>query len=82
MRIGEVYAIYLLEKHKRKCLGKALLNQCRLLFSQEGFEFFVIWVLPDNSRARRFYEKEGGKSIGEITITIGDKNLSRALLFA
>lgn len=73
-KIGEIYAIYLLEKHKSKGLGKALFHRCRLWFSQHGFDSFVTLVLADNLPARRFYEKEGGNSIGEITITIGDKN--------
>lgn len=77
-KIGEIYAIYLLEEHKRKGLGKELFTQCRLWFNQEGFETFVVRALTDNLRAKGFYEKEGGKSIGEITITIGNKNYPEA----
>lgn len=77
-RIGEIYAIYLLEEYKGKGLGKALFTQCRLWFIQKGFESFVVRALTNNVRAKRFYEKEGGKSIGEITITLGDKNYPEA----
>ena len=34
----------------------------------------VIWVMKDNP-ARRFYEKLGGRLIGEAGITIGGKDL-------
>jgi GNAT superfamily N-acetyltransferase len=72
--IGEIYAIYLLEEHKGKGCGKALFNTCRLWLSQQGFKSFVVRALVDNSRARRFYEREGGVLIGEMTINIFDKD--------
>lgn len=77
-KMGEIYVIYLLEEHKRKGLGKALFTQCRLWFNRKELESFVVWALADNIHAKQFYEKEGGKSIGEISITIGDKNYSEA----
>lgn len=77
-KIGEIYAIYLLEHHKGKGLGKALFQRCRLWFDQEGLEFFVVWALVDNIHAKHFYEKEGGKPKGEKTITIDDKNYPEA----
>ncbi len=83
VRMREIYAIYLLEKHKGKDLGKALFNQFHQWFNQEGFESFVVRALTDNIRAKRFYEMNGGKSIGEIMIIIGDKNYPEArYLFA
>lgn len=72
--IGEVYSIYLLEQHKGKGCGKALFNKCRYHLSQEGVESFVVRALTDNIRAIHFYEREGGKLIEEINISIGDKN--------
>ena len=71
--VGEVYAIYLLEEHKGKDLGKAFFNKCRLWFSQHEVNSFITWVLADNHRATHFYESEGGKVIGEMAILIGDK---------
>lgn len=73
-KIGEIYAIYLLEEHKRKGLGKALFKQCRRWFNQEGLKSFVVWALADNVHAKHFYEKQGGNPIGVVTITIADKN--------
>jgi GNAT superfamily N-acetyltransferase len=71
---GEIYAIYLLEQHKRKGIGRVLYKQCRDWFLQQGMETFVTWVLTNNHRARHFYEQEGGTLIGEKTALIGDKN--------
>jgi len=81
--IGEIYAIYLLEEHKGKGLGKLLFKKCRLWLNKQGFDFFAAWVLTDNHRARRFYESEGGEVIGEATISLGDKDyLEYCYLFA
>jgi ribosomal protein S18 acetylase RimI-like enzyme len=71
--IGEVYAIYLLEEYKGKGCGKALLDRCRQWLSENGFKSFVVRALAGNMRAKRFYEREGGRLIGENTIIIGDK---------
>lgn len=73
MKRGEIYAIYLLEQHKRKGIGTILYKQCRTWFAHQGMETFVTWVLVNNQRARCFYEREGGKIIDEKTITIGEK---------
>lgn len=74
IKIGEIYTIYLLEHYKGKGLGTALLKQCRFWFGQHGLDSFVTWVLVDNLLARRFYEKEGGVSIGETMIPVDDKS--------
>ena len=73
-KMVEIYAIYLLEEYKGKSLERALFTQCRLWFNLKELDSFVVWALADNLCAKQFYEKEGGKSIGEIPITIGDKN--------
>lgn len=71
---GEIYAIYLLREHQQKGLGKILYQECRRWFKAQGYPHFVTWGLANNTRARRFYESEGGEMIGEVTIEIGDKN--------
>jgi GNAT superfamily N-acetyltransferase len=76
--MGEIYAIYLLEQHKGKRCGKALFNRCRLWLRQKGFKYFVVLALVDNVHARRFYTNQGGEIIGEVTISIGDKNYQEA----
>jgi GNAT superfamily N-acetyltransferase len=71
---GEIYAIYLLEEHKGKGMGRALYQHCKCWFSYHGFQQFITWGLADNMRAKHFYESEGGEIIGEVSIEIGDKS--------
>ena len=71
--VGEIYAIYLLEDHKGKGCGKALFASCREWLKTNELKSFVVRALVDNVRARRFYEKEGGKIIRTTYINIGDK---------
>lgn len=56
---GEIVSIYLLpEKWGCGCGGRLLrLALCKL--QQRGFDNVCLWVLKDNGRARRFYEKHG-----------------------
>ena len=71
LKYGEIYAIYLLRDHQRKGLGHRLYEECRHWFKKQGYTGFVTWALAHNTRARQFYEGEGGKIEGEIVVTIG-----------
>ena len=71
---GEIYAIYFLAEHQGKGLGKEFYQQCRRWFGLQDFQQFITWGLADNVRAKCFYEREGGKIIGEVTVHIGDKS--------
>ncbi|NJP36784.1 GNAT family N-acetyltransferase [Alkalicoccus luteus] len=67
---GEIYALYIREQHHRQGVGsklfKAALHELGLL----GFNAAVCCVLTENYQARRFYEKTGGKLLGEDTFLI------------
>lgn len=56
---GEIVSIYLLpEKWGCGCGGRLLQSAlCKL--HKRGFDNVCLWVLKDNARARRFYEKHG-----------------------
>ena len=56
---GEVYAIYVLPEYWDRGLGWRLLIHCERDLIGHGYEKAVLWVLADNSRARRFYELNG-----------------------
>lgn len=56
---GEVVAIYLLPEVWGKGAGKELLQSALTKLKQNGFNNACLWVLKDNLRARRFYEKNG-----------------------
>jgi ribosomal protein S18 acetylase RimI-like enzyme len=55
---GELYAIYVHPDAWGSGAGKALMDAAREWLAQH-FSTAVLWVLEDNPRARRFYEREG-----------------------
>lgn len=79
---GEIVSIYLLPDYIGKGYGSHLLKRCIEQLNKLGFTKLLLWVLEDNTRARRFYEKNsfncsneylndsiGGKEIREVMYT-------------
>jgi ribosomal protein S18 acetylase RimI-like enzyme len=58
-RTGELWAIYVDPMLWGKGAGQALLAAARAELRAAGYDDFVLWVLRDNARARRFYEAAG-----------------------
>jgi ribosomal protein S18 acetylase RimI-like enzyme len=58
---AEIHAIYLLGSVKRQGLGRRLMMGVFDHLAQQGFRSAGLWVLKDNSSARRFYEALGGR---------------------
>lgn len=56
---GELVSIYLLPEYMGKGRGAALMAEALKGLSDAGFDRVMLWVLEDNHRARRFYEKQG-----------------------
>ena len=56
---GELYAIYVLPAHWGTGFGRALIQAGEDRLRELGHQQAVLWVLEDNPRARRFYEREG-----------------------
>lgn len=56
---GEIVAIYFLPGYIGKGYGKELLRVVIRQLKKLGFQDIFLWVLEDNLRARKFYEKEG-----------------------
>ncbi|HEX8288721.1 MAG TPA: 3-deoxy-manno-octulosonate cytidylyltransferase [Pyrinomonadaceae bacterium] len=82
---AELYAIYLLPEFQRKGIGGELLKLCqRQMVAEELTSMYLITL--ENSPFKSFYEKNGGKIVGEEkhfigiteyqTITYGWKKLS------
>jgi GNAT superfamily N-acetyltransferase len=69
---GELYSIYLLEEAKGLGVGHALFQEGLQWLREHGLWPVALWVLKENTRARRFYERMGGHLAGEQSITIGD----------
>ena len=56
---GELYAIYALPEAWGGGAGSALMREALAALRGRGFLDAILWVLEDNPRARRFYEREG-----------------------
>lgn len=56
---GEVVSIYLLPDYMGKGYGKPLLQAAVQGLKEMGFTNVCLWVLEENTRARRFYEAFG-----------------------
>jgi GNAT superfamily N-acetyltransferase len=57
--VGELFAINLDPDHWGTGAGRALLEAAQVELDRMGFTESVLWVLPGNGRARRFYEIAG-----------------------
>jgi ribosomal protein S18 acetylase RimI-like enzyme len=58
---GEIYAIYLHPSSFGTGVASALWEAGTSELSRRGFDTYKVWVIEENPRARRFYEKLGGK---------------------
>lgn len=56
---GEIISIYLLPEYMGKGYGKELLDRAVSELVGKGYREIFLWVLEENHRARRFYEKFG-----------------------
>ena len=61
---GELDAIYVLPEAWGSSAGGALMSAAVGALRAAGNEEAVLWVLEDNPRARRFYEREGWRADG------------------
>ncbi|HZC99482.1 MAG TPA: GNAT family N-acetyltransferase [Actinomycetes bacterium] len=61
---GELYAINVDPHHWGSGAGWALLDAAHQALARLGFTDVVLWVLPGNDRARRFYERAGWTADG------------------
>lgn len=64
---GEIVSIYLHPDYFGKGFGEALLRETVAALRERGFEHVYLWVLRDNARARRFYEKHGFEPSGDVS---------------
>jgi GNAT superfamily N-acetyltransferase len=62
---GEVSAIYLLREFQNRGIGARLLGSMSSDLLRRGFSAAALWVLRDNSTARRFYDHHGGSVVAE-----------------
>lgn len=73
---GEIVSIYFIPDYIGKGYGKMLIEACIDELRKSGYEKVLLWVLEENSRARRFYEKNGFVVNGDfLDDTIDGKNV-------
>lgn len=72
---GEIYALYLAPEHQRRGTGRRLVAASAGWLIDHGAQSIVIWALKENKPARAFYERLGGRPVGEKTVTIGPSDL-------
>lgn len=73
---GEIVSIYLLPDYMGKGLGKKLFAEAVRELEEMGFRDIFLWVLEENTNARRFYEKQGFVTNGKyLDDNIGGKSL-------
>nr|WP_325294140.1 GNAT family N-acetyltransferase [uncultured Oscillibacter sp.] len=77
---GEVVSLYLLPESMGRGYGKVLLEAAVNHLAGQGFRDVLLWVLEENLRARRFYEKAGFVCSGDfMEDEIGGKPLREVL---
>lgn len=79
---GEIVSIYFLPDYMGKGYGKFLLDKCIKELKKLGFRNVLLWVLEDNRRARKFYEKNGF-ACAEVFMedNIGGEDIREVLYF-
>jgi ribosomal protein S18 acetylase RimI-like enzyme len=61
---AELYTLYVDPHHWSAGTGRALMDQVLTAVRAEGYPRIILWVLRDNHRARRFYERAGFRRRG------------------
>ena len=59
---GELYAIYILESHQGRGIGRLLVQALARDLSERGMRSMLLWVMKGNP-AQHFYEALGGQEI-------------------
>lgn len=70
----ELTALYTKPNLKGCGIGTKMFQYVLNEFKKQNKTKMIIWCLKENYPARKFYEKMGGKIIGEKTIHIGNKD--------
>jgi GNAT superfamily N-acetyltransferase len=69
--VGELYAIYVTPAWWSTGAGRALMEAALTALEADGYRRAVLWVLADNARARRFYERARFTPDGATNVLAG-----------
>lgn len=62
----DLNALYLLKEFQNQGIGKMLVKAFVELALKNGYNSMIIWALEENHQARKFYQKLGGKEVGNM----------------
>ena len=65
---GELYALYVTPAWWSTGTGRALMGSALAALNEARYARVILWVLADNARARRFYERAGFAQDGVTNI--------------
>lgn len=65
---AEVYGLYIASDWREKGIGRRMLQRAFDALRRRGFGSVVIWCLEGNVAARGFYQRCGGRLLGETQI--------------
>ena len=83
---GELYAMNLDPDHWGRGIGRVLLRGVTERLISMGYEEAVLWVVPENERARALYESEGWVADGGVStedilgVTVTDIRYRKSLV--
>jgi ribosomal protein S18 acetylase RimI-like enzyme len=69
--VAELYALYVRPSSWSTGTGRALMERVLARTGAAGYQAIVLWVLRDNQRARRFYERAGFAPDGATNVLTG-----------
>ena len=70
-RVAELYALYVRPAWWSTGTGRALMEKVLARSAAAGYRFITLWVLRDNQRARRFYDRAGFAPDGATNVLTG-----------
>ena len=74
-RVAELYALYVRPAWWSTGTGRALMERVLARSARAGYTSIALWVLRDNRRARRFYERAGFAPDGATNVLAGLGNV-------
>jgi ribosomal protein S18 acetylase RimI-like enzyme len=69
--VAELYALYVRPAWWSTGTGRALMDRVLARTSEAGYRSVTLWVLRDNQRARRFYQRAGFAPDGAANVLEG-----------
>lgn len=75
---GEIHALYLLDRVKRRGIGRRIMGRLAAWLATRELSPALVWVLAGNGAARAFYERLGGVPVGERLLEMDGASLPEA----